>query len=126
MPHVVEHSSVPSFHLPGIEHRTLAGTAQGLAALEVWQQTLAPGASTPPHSHDCDEVVVLLDGEAEVVEGNVVRRAHAPATVVLHAGPVHRIANVGTRPLAMIAAFAASPARARDAAGVTLALPWEA
>jgi quercetin dioxygenase-like cupin family protein len=126
MPHVVEHVSVPAFALPGLEHRTLAGAAQGLAAFEVWHQSLAPGASSPPHSHDCDEVVVLLAGVAEIAEGDDVRRVRAPATAVLPAGRVHRIACVGDGPLALVAILAAAPPRTRGADGAPLPLPWDA
>lgn len=119
-------AATDAFHLPGIEHRTLAGAAQGLAALEVWHQRLDAGAATPPHSHDCDEVVVLLEGEAEVDEAGEVRRIAAPATIVLPAGRPHRIVNAGSVPLWLVAAFAASPARALRPDGHPIPLPWEA
>jgi uncharacterized cupin superfamily protein len=124
--HATPLAAIDPFHLPGIEHRTLAGAAQGLATLEVWHQSLDPGAATPPHSHDFDEVVVLLEGEAEVDEAGDLRRIAAPATVVLRAGRAHRIANVGTVAVRLVAAFAASPARARGPDGSLIPLPWEA
>ena len=52
--------------LPGISHATWAGAQDGLSQLSIWRQTLAPGAATPPHSHDCDEVVLCLSGFGEV------------------------------------------------------------
>ena len=60
--------------IPGIEHSTWAGAAEGLSQLSVWRQTLAPGAASPPHRHDCDEVVMCLAGHGEVhSEGRVQR-----------------------------------------------------
>jgi quercetin dioxygenase-like cupin family protein len=126
MPHVVEHACLPAFRLPGLEHRTLAGAAEGVNAFEVWHQSLAPGVSSPPHTHDCDEVVVLLAGVAEIAEGDVVRRVQAPATAILPAGRVHRIGSVGEGPLALVAVLAATPARTQAADGTRLPLPWDA
>ena len=50
--------------LPGIDHLTLAGGAQGLSSLSVWQQSIDAGEATPPHRHDCEEVVVVGEGWA--------------------------------------------------------------
>ena len=46
--------------IPGIAHITLASQADGLSELSVWRQSMSPGAATPPHHHDCDEVVLCL------------------------------------------------------------------
>ena len=45
--------------IPGVRHQTLAGKADGFKSLEVWMQTKDPGAATPPHYHECEEVVVV-------------------------------------------------------------------
>ena len=51
---------------PGILHATLAGSEQGLKQLSIWQQILEPGAATPPHRHDCEEVVLCSAGRGEL------------------------------------------------------------
>ena len=45
--HVYTEADQPLAALPGIEHRTLAGSAAGLKHLSVWRQSIAGGAATP-------------------------------------------------------------------------------
>lgn len=110
--------------LPGIAHATWAGTADGLAELSVWRQTMAPGSATPPHSHDCDEVVLCLSGWGEVHSAGQVRRFGADTTVVLPRGCVHQLFNVGPMPLETVGIFAATPVATHLPDGVPLELPW--
>lgn len=54
---IVTPDRVEEHRLPGLTHRTVAGPLQGLSTLEVWVQTVAPGAATPVHRHDCEEAI---------------------------------------------------------------------
>nr|XP_027109235.1 auxin-binding protein T85-like [Coffea arabica] len=52
-----------SFEIPGLSHTTLAGSVlHGMKEVEVWLQTLAPGARTPIHRHSCEEAFLVLKG----------------------------------------------------------------
>ena len=64
---IVTHDQVPEHKLPGLSHRTVAGHLHGFRDLEVWVQTLAPGAATPIHRHDCEEAIVVLEGSGVLV-----------------------------------------------------------
>ena len=59
MQNVLSNAGREGAELPGIEHLTLAGGEQGLSGLSVWRQSMAPGSATPPHQHDCEEVVLV-------------------------------------------------------------------
>src|SRR6476646_4105054 len=86
--------------IPGIHHTTLAGSAQGLKQLSIWQQIVAPGGATPPHTHDCEEVVMCTAGRGEVLFGDGRKRAFgANQTVVIPANELHQIVNSGDEPL---------------------------
>jgi mannose-6-phosphate isomerase-like protein (cupin superfamily) len=121
---IKEHDTLPVHRLPGIAHRTLAGARDGLDGLEVWMQTLDPGAETPAHRHDCDEVVVVTGGAGLCTIGAEEIAFAAASTLVIPAGAVHQVRNPGTEPLHLIAAFAATPVAARTAAGRPIPLPW--
>ncbi len=110
--------------IPGVAHATWAGAAEGLAGLSVWRQTLAPGATTPPHRHDADEVVICLDGEGEACEGDEVRRFRAGQVVTLPAGREHRLTNVGAASLELVAVIAGTPVATWLPDGSVLQLPW--
>ena len=110
--------------LPGIEHLTLAGGEQGLSRLSVWRQSMAPGSATPPHQHDCEEVVLVTEGSGELhIDGKVL--AFGPdTTLVLPPNRPHQIFNTGSVPLKTIAAFSATPVGTFLPDGAPLPLPW--
>lgn len=109
---------------PGIHHATLAGSAQGLKALSVWQQVLEPGAVTPPHRHDCEEVVMCSAGRGELYIGGG-RFSFGPnETVCIPRNALHQIVNSGDEPLALVAVFSKSPVDVYLPDGEGVALPW--
>ena len=121
---VIEQTRPVATPIPGIAHATWASAAQGLEQLSVWRQTLAPGAATPPHRHDCDEVVLCLSGLGEVHHGGRAQRFGADTTVVLPKGSVHQLFNVGAQPLELVGIFAATPVAAYLPDGEAIELPW--
>ncbi len=110
--------------IPGIHHTTWAGADDGLTQLSLWRQTLAPGAATPPHRHDCEEVVLCQGGQGEVHIGGQVHRFGADTTVVLPGQVVHQIFNVGSTPLEIVGVFPATPVGAWLPDGQAIELPW--
>ena len=123
--YVLDNASLPRSTLPGIHHTTLAGSANGLASLSIWRQTIAAGEATPPHRHDCEEVVVVLAGGGELHAAGAVHRFGPDTTLVLPANVDHQIVNTGREPLQLIAAFSATPVGTMFPDGQPIALPWE-
>lgn len=121
---LIEQNRPESTPIPGVAHATWAGQADGLSQLSVWRQTLAPGAATPPHRHDCDEVVLCLAGWGEAHSLGEVRRFGADSTLALPKGQVHQIFNTGPAPLEIVGIFAATPVPTQLADGQALDLPW--
>jgi mannose-6-phosphate isomerase-like protein (cupin superfamily) len=110
--------------LPGIEHRTLANRATGTASFEVWQQSLAPGGATPPHRHDCEEVIVFTGGQG-VMRHAGLEVPCGPGTVLLCApNELHQIVNTGAADLTLYGILSASPVPVVDADGQPIPLPW--
>jgi mannose-6-phosphate isomerase-like protein (cupin superfamily) len=110
--------------LPGIEHATWAGADDGLTQVSIWRQTLAPGAATPPHHHDCDEVVMCQSGRGELHLDGEVQSFGGDSTIVLPRGKAHQIFNVGTTPLELLTAFGGTPVGTFLPEGEAIALPW--
>lgn len=110
--------------LPGIAHATWASQAQGLSQISMWRQALAPGAATPPHRHDCDEVVLCLAGSGELHVGGKAYRFGADETIVLPRDQEHQIFNTGSVPLEMLAVFGSTPVATRLPDGSPIDLPW--
>lgn len=61
-----------------------------------------PGAQVPIHSHNCDEQVTLLEGEAEAEINGQRHRLRPYDTTLVPADKPHRFVNVGTTPLLIL------------------------
>ncbi len=121
---VIENRTRESASLPGLTHWTLAGGAEGLSRLSVWRQSIAAGAVTPPHRHDCEEVVVVLSGSGQLLHGDAVVPFGPDTTLVVPANAVHQIINTGDVSLELVAALSASPVEVFLPDGAPLPLPW--
>jgi len=60
------------------------------------------GAKVPMHSHNCEEQVTILEGEAEAELDGQRHRLHAYDTTLVPANQPHRFVNVGTTTLAIL------------------------
>ena len=110
--------------IPGVAHATWAGSPNGLQQLSLWRQTLAPGAATPPHRHDCEEIVLCQAGWGELHIGGEVHRFGAGSTVTVPRNAMHQIFNIGPLPMEMVAVLAATPDEVYLPDGQNLPLPW--
>lgn len=109
---------------PGIRHATLAGSQQGLSQLSLWQQVLDPGCATPPHRHDCEEVVLCEAGHGALLYGPHRLRFGPNTTVCIPRNELHQLVNDGDEPLRITAVFSRSPVEAFFPDGQPIALPW--
>ncbi|MFF2511444.1 cupin domain-containing protein [Streptomyces sp. NPDC058086] len=60
------------------------------------------GSGAPLHSHNCDEHVTILEGEAEVVVGGEVTRLEQFDTTYVPSPVPHLFRNIGDRPLRIL------------------------
>ena len=115
---VVNNSSLREFNLPGLNHRTFAGTEHGMKNLEVWGQVIEAGAGTPVHRHSCEEAIVILEGEETKFGAN--------STLIIPADAVHQIVNSGNTKMVLIAALSTAPVKVRHGDNQPMPLPWQA
>ena len=111
--------------LPGLAHRTLCGPEHGLKDLEIWSQSIDAQAATPPHRHDCEEVVIVLEGAGTLAMSGEEMHFAAGDTVIIPRNEVHQIFNTGPSVLRLVAAFSMAPVRAEFADGTRIDLPWQ-
>jgi len=123
---IVDNAAIEPLSLPGLEHRTLAGHAQGVRTMEVWRQTMAPGSATPVHRHACEEVIVVLEGSGECTIEGETRPFRENSTLIIPRDVVHQLVNSGARNVVLIAALGMAPVRVRDEGGDRMHLPWDA
>ncbi len=121
---VIQNSELPRASLPGLEHTTLASSANGLKNLSIWRQSIAPGGATPPHRHECEEVVLIFSGEGELKLDGTVQRFGPDTTLVIPGNVPHEISNTGDEPLELLGMLAASPVDVFFPDGQRIELPW--
>ena len=66
------------------------------------------GAKVPMHSHNCDEQVTILEGEAEAELDGRRHRLQPYDTTLIPANKPHRFVNVGMTSLAILWIYASS------------------
>jgi mannose-6-phosphate isomerase-like protein (cupin superfamily) len=87
----------------GAFFRVLQETAQSQTAV----MTIPPGQDAgPEEEHDGDQIVYVLEGEAELSVGGERVSASAGALVVIPAGTRHHVRNPGTVPLFFLTVYA--------------------
>jgi mannose-6-phosphate isomerase-like protein (cupin superfamily) len=123
---VMNNDSIPRFHIPGLEHQTLAGPEHGMKTLEMWMQTIAPGAGTPVHRHACEEAILILRGSGRITIAGVDTDFGPNSTLQIPSDVIHQIINTGTEEMFLVAALGQAPVRVCTADNQQMPLPWQA
>jgi quercetin dioxygenase-like cupin family protein len=121
---IVANAAVPHQQLPGLDHQTLANQDTGLKNLSMWRQTVAAGAATPPHRHDCEEIVLVQTGSGELHLGGKVTAFGPDSTLVIPRNADHQIINTGKDDMNLVAAFASTGFDVHFPDGQRIPLPW--
>ena len=123
---IIKFDQIEEHKLPGLSHRTVAGPLQGFQSLEVWVQTVDPGAATPVHRHDCEEAIVILEGQGVLALDGGEHVFGPGETLVIPRNAVHQVTCTGPGPLRLVAALGAAPVRVHSATNERIPLPWDA
>lgn len=123
--HVNHNVDIEMHHLPGLEHQTLAGRKDGMQHVEVWRQKIAAGAATPIHKHDCEEIIVIFEGQGVCHCGGEEFHFKADDTLVIPRHVAHQIVNTGADDLRIMATLSMAPVAVETAGGEAMPLPWD-
>ena len=92
----------------GVETRMLVAANNGARALCVFEQWVSPGNGAPTHRHDVEEVLTVLEGEADVWIGAERFPLRAGQSAIVPARSAHGFSNTGTATLHVQAILAAA------------------
>jgi mannose-6-phosphate isomerase-like protein (cupin superfamily) len=121
---VVKFSELEKFDFPGIVHQTIASKTQGAKSIEIWRQTVAPKAETPLHLHECEEVVIVLQGSGQVIMDGKATDFASNSTLIIPPDTAHQILNTGDEEMLIIGCFNSSPVQVYATDGEKIVLPW--
>jgi quercetin dioxygenase-like cupin family protein len=96
----------PEHWRPGVETRMRTSALNGAAQLCIFEQWVAPGGGAPTHSHPVEEVLTVLDGEAEMWIDEQRKIVSAGQSLIVPAGRQHGFRNSGNATLHVHAVLA--------------------
>jgi quercetin dioxygenase-like cupin family protein len=106
---IIDHASQPKDEWrPGVLTRMVASAAAGSSQLAVFEQWCDPGLGAPAHLHAVEEILTVLEGEADVWVDDEHRQLTAGQSALIAAGCKHGFTNTGTGTL-RVQAILASP-----------------
>ncbi len=96
---VVQRDTLEFIETPGANAgASIATPSRGASEVSVIRQRQQPGGFNPLHTHDHEEVMVMMAGEAAVTVGEETAIILAGDTLIIPAGASHQIANEGSEP----------------------------
>ena len=88
---LVRRDATEMHRLGGNHVAGLATAGRGAQQVEMWIGRMEAGASSPPHSHDTEEVVHFLTGRGYATVGGIEFGYEAGDTLILPPGEVHQL-----------------------------------
>jgi quercetin dioxygenase-like cupin family protein len=105
---IIDHASQPSEEWrPGVLTRMHVSAVTGSVQLCIFQQWCEPGKGAPTHLHAVEEVLTVLEGQAEFWLEDERRTVKAGQSMIVPAGRKHGFRNIGTGTLHTQAILAA-------------------
>jgi quercetin dioxygenase-like cupin family protein len=101
--HILRIGSLPVFDRGnGIQTTPLVTKEIGAKNMTTGLTRFPAGAKVPLHSHNCDEQVTILEGEAEAEIDGRRHSLHPFDTTLVPANKPHRFVNAGKAPLLIL------------------------
>jgi quercetin dioxygenase-like cupin family protein len=92
---------------PGVMTRMRVSAVTGARQLCLFEQWCEPGRGAPTHLHAVEEVLTVIDGEAEIWLGEALGVLRGGQSLIVPAGLKHGFRNIGARMLHVQATLAA-------------------
>ena len=119
---VITAIQAPTFEAGGTSVVGLASPSRGATHTSAWRLTLAPGASSPPHSLTHEEVFVALSGRLEARYGDRVEAVGGGGALIVPAGVEFTLHNPGAEPFEAVAVLPVGGRATVD--GEEITPPW--
>jgi len=116
---IAHHNNGREVWRPGVETRMLVSAGNGTAQLCIFEQWVAPGAGAPTHSHPVEEILTVLQGEAEMWIDEARMAVSAGQSLIVPAGREHGFSNSGATTLHLHAVLASPVFVMENATGTT-------
>ena len=125
-----DHGDHPVFELEagalkGLRHRTIIDRQTGASELALWQEEHLPDFCVPPHRHDCEEIITVLDGAIHASIGEERYTVAAGQSILIPAWIDHGFTVCSNQPVRLLAIFSSGNPRIFKIDGSESIPPWE-
>ena len=103
----------------------VVSAGNGATQLCMFEQWVAPGAGAPTHSHPVEEILTVLQGEAEMWIDEARASSAAGQSLIVPAGRKHGFSNSGTTTLHIHAVLASPVFEAMPEGATEMTRRWE-
>lgn len=105
----------------GIENYVIAGPKQEARSLKLGITRMSPGTSVPLHSHNCEEVVTILEGSLDIMLGDQRSTCGKYDSYFIGSNIPHEFSNTGEiDALLMVVYGSSTPSRTFIKSGQTV------
>ena len=103
---IVEHNSLPETPWrPNYRKWDITRRGDGTTSSSLSRSTVGVGAGAPLHTHEADELIMVLEGTLEARLGDEVRRVGPDHTLVIPPNTPHSFTSVGPTDARLITFF---------------------
>ncbi|MEQ8819637.1 MAG: cupin domain-containing protein [Sumerlaeia bacterium] len=111
--------------LAGLRHRTVIDATAGAKQLALWQEEHKSGFRVPPHRHNCEEIITVLDGEILADIDGQNHTVKAGESILIPEWASHGFQVMGERPVRLLAIFGSAKPGIYREDGTPSTPPWE-
>jgi quercetin dioxygenase-like cupin family protein len=119
---VITREQTQTFELPGTHVTGLASPSRGASETSAWRLRLEPGASSPAHSLDREEIFVVLSGTVRAAYDAHAEEASAGEALIVAPGEEVTLSTVGAEPFEAVALLPVGGTAPLD--GERMVPPW--
>jgi quercetin dioxygenase-like cupin family protein len=120
---IFEPANMPVVTTPNAEMRVYASPEVNGSPIAVWRTDMVPGSAGPLHSASQTQVLVVVEGTAQVSVDDVPAQLHPGAGIMLPAGAQRQVVAVGEGNLVLLVS-SLPDATARTEDGEPVPIPW--
>ena len=125
---IIKHQDIEStrgYYSKVTNSKKIVTKKSGATTFQLWEQTLPLGGYITPHTHEFEESLTFLTGEAVVRLDGEEAIIGPDTTIFIPAGILHEVRNNGDEPVRLIAVLAHPEPKVIYPAGPPNPVSWE-
>ncbi len=120
---VVYADQTQTFDIRGVHVTKMVAPSSGASEIMACYVSIDPGAESPAHQHDHEEVLIILSGQLRATMGSEVATLQTGDSCIIPANTLHHVVNQESEPCELISTMLAHTRFVRED-GREVQPPW--